>query len=59
METTQGNSLCRYINLKVGNMPCFSYYLLCFSSTKSEYRRGVKVVPGGGKGVGIYVGGRR
>jgi hypothetical protein len=39
METTQGISLYSYLYLKVAKTPCFSYYLLCFSSTKLENRR--------------------
>jgi hypothetical protein len=30
METTQGNSLCRYLYLKLAKMLCFSFYLLWF-----------------------------
>jgi hypothetical protein len=37
METTQGNSLCSYLYLKLAKMSCFSFYL--FSSAKSENRR--------------------
>jgi hypothetical protein len=28
METTQGNSLCSYLYLKLAKISCFSYYLL-------------------------------
>jgi hypothetical protein len=30
MATTQGNSLCSYLYLKLAKMPCFSLYLLYF-----------------------------
>jgi hypothetical protein len=30
METTQGNSLCSYLHLKLAKTPHFSYYLLHF-----------------------------
>jgi hypothetical protein len=30
VETTQWNSLCSYLYLKLAKMPCFSFYLLCF-----------------------------
>jgi hypothetical protein len=30
METTQGNSLCSYLYLKLAKASCFSYYILCF-----------------------------
>jgi hypothetical protein len=30
METTQGNSLCSHLYLKLAKMPCFSFYLLPF-----------------------------
>jgi hypothetical protein len=34
METTQGNSLCNYLYLKLAKTSCFSFYLLCFSFYK-------------------------
>jgi hypothetical protein len=47
METTQGISLYSYFYLKLTKMPYFSYYLLCFSSTKSENKRVEQVLPEG------------
>jgi hypothetical protein len=38
METTQGNSLCNYLYLKLAKTSCLSFYLLCFFSTKLEDR---------------------
>jgi hypothetical protein len=52
MDITQGNSLCSYLYLKLAKMPCFSFYLLCFSSTKSENRRADQVLPRVGFGMG-------
>jgi hypothetical protein len=48
METTQGNSLCSYPYLKLAKITCFSFYLLFFSSTKSENRRAEQVLLQGG-----------
>jgi hypothetical protein len=40
METTQGNSLCIYLYLKLAKMSCFFFLsFVYFSSTKSESRR--------------------
>jgi hypothetical protein len=41
METTQGNSLCSYLYLKLAKTLCFSF--MFFSSTKLENRK-VKLV---------------
>jgi hypothetical protein len=30
METTQENSLCSYLYLKLAKTSCFSYYIICF-----------------------------
>jgi hypothetical protein len=30
MGTTQGNSLCSYLYLKLAKTSCFSFYLSCF-----------------------------
>jgi hypothetical protein len=30
METTQGNSLCIYLYLKLAKLPCFSFYIFYF-----------------------------
>jgi hypothetical protein len=43
METTQGNTLCRYLYLKLAKSPVF----YVFSSIKSENRRVEQVLPGG------------
>jgi hypothetical protein len=48
METTQGISLYSCLYLKLAKMPCFSFYFLCFSSTKSENRRVEHGQPWGG-----------
>jgi hypothetical protein len=34
METTQGNSLCSCLDLKLAKISCSSFYLLCFFSYK-------------------------
>jgi hypothetical protein len=52
METTHRISLYSYLYLKLAKTPFFSYYLLCFSSTKSENRRVEQVLLGGGSGGG-------
>jgi hypothetical protein len=36
MKTTQGNSLCHCLYLKLAKISSLSFYLLFFSSTKSE-----------------------
>jgi hypothetical protein len=46
METTQGISLYTYLYLKLAKMPCFSYYLYVFSSTKWENKKTEQVLPG-------------
>jgi hypothetical protein len=38
METTVGISLYSYLYLKLAKPLCISYYLLCFSSIKSDTR---------------------
>jgi hypothetical protein len=43
METSQGNSLCSYLYLKLAKMSCFSFSL--FSFAKSENRRAEQVLP--------------
>jgi hypothetical protein len=43
METTQENSQCSYLYLKLAKTSCFSFYL--FSSTKLEDRRAEQVLP--------------
>jgi hypothetical protein len=50
METTQGIALCSYLYLKIAKMPCFSYYLVFFSSTKSENKRAEQVLLVGARG---------
>jgi hypothetical protein len=49
MEATQRISLYSYPCLKLAKMLCFSYYLLCFSSTKSENKRTEQVLLRGSK----------
>jgi hypothetical protein len=46
IETTEGNSLCGYLYLKLAKMPIFSFYLLCFFSTKLESRREEQLLAG-------------
>jgi hypothetical protein len=48
MGTTQGNSLCRYLYLKLAkwHVSCFIFYV--FSSTKLENRRAEQILLGGG-----------
>jgi hypothetical protein len=50
METTQRNSMCSYLYLKLAKTPCFSNYISCFffykvgeqdGGTGSAWRRGV------------------
>jgi hypothetical protein len=53
MEITQGISL--YLYLKLAKISCFSYYLLCFSSTTSENKRAGQFLPGSGVGEGKVV----
>jgi hypothetical protein len=52
METAQGISLYSYLHLKPGETLCFSFCLICFSSTKLENKRAEQVLPGGGGGGG-------
>jgi hypothetical protein len=40
METTQGNTLCSYLYLKLVKMPCFPYYLLYFFLLQNWRPRG-------------------
>jgi hypothetical protein len=47
MEITQGISLYSYLHLKLAKTLCFSFYLLCFSSTKLEKKKAEQVLPGG------------
>jgi hypothetical protein len=47
MEATLGISLYSYPYLKLAKTPCFSYYLLRFSSTKLENKRVEQVLPRG------------
>jgi hypothetical protein len=39
-ETTQGNSLCRYLFLKLARRSCFPFYLLCFFFYKIREQEG-------------------
>jgi hypothetical protein len=48
MEATLGISLYGYLYLKLAKTLRFSYYLLCFSLTKSENKRVEHVLPGSG-----------
>jgi hypothetical protein len=52
MGTSQGNSLCSYLYLKLAkhHVSCFIYYV--FSSIKPENRRVKEVLPGEGVGGG-------
>jgi hypothetical protein len=43
METTQGNSLCSYLYLKLAKISRFSFYLYVFSSAKLENWEGALV----------------
>jgi hypothetical protein len=60
METTQGNSLCSYLCLKLAKKPGFSFYILCFffyKNLKKGSARGVGFGTSGsravaGKGIG-------
>jgi hypothetical protein len=52
MGTTQGNSLCSYLYLKLAKCHNFIFTFLCFSSRKLENRRAEQVLPGG-SAVGI------
>jgi hypothetical protein len=56
METTQRITLCNYLYLKLAKTPYFSMFYV-FSSTKSENRRAVQVLPEGW--VALVVVGRR
>jgi hypothetical protein len=46
MEAMLGISLYSYLYLKLAKKLCFSYYLLCFSSTKLEKKRAEQDLPG-------------
>jgi hypothetical protein len=50
MEIAQGNILCSYLYPKEAKMPCFSFYISLFSSTKSENRGWNGSCPGGRAG---------
>jgi hypothetical protein len=47
IKITQGISLYSYLHLKLAKTLCFSFYLLCFSSTKLEKKKAEQVLPGG------------
>jgi hypothetical protein len=51
-ENNTRNLLIDLSSSQTSNNTCFSYYLLCFSSAKSEKKRAKQVLPrcGGGKG---------
>jgi hypothetical protein len=51
METTQGISLCSYLYLKLIKTSCFSFYLIYFSSTKSQNKTVEQVLPSGRGGL--------
>jgi hypothetical protein len=64
MKTTQGISLCSYLNLKLAKMPCFCNYVLCFllykigeqeGGTGSVFRGWHWWVCGGGRERGMRV----
>jgi hypothetical protein len=46
MEIMLGICLYSYLYLKIGNMLCLSYYLLCFLFNKIGYKREEQVLPG-------------
>jgi hypothetical protein len=47
METSQRNSLCNYLYLKLAKKLCFSFYLLCFFFYKvREEEKGTESVRG-------------
>jgi hypothetical protein len=50
METTQGNSLCSYLYLKLANPSCFSIYHLCFFFYKIGEQEGPT---GSARGLGV------
>jgi hypothetical protein len=53
MGTTQGNSLCSYLYLKLAKSHVSHFIFYTFSSTKLENRMAEQVLPGsGGAGVG-------
>jgi hypothetical protein len=43
MEAAQ-ESPCSYLHLKLAKTPCFSFYLLCFSSTKLKNKRAEQIL---------------
>jgi hypothetical protein len=53
METSQGNSLCSHLYLKLAKISCFSFHLLSF--TKLENRRAEQILQGRGNVVGKRV----
>jgi hypothetical protein len=66
METTQGNSLCSYLYLKLAKMSCFSFYLLSFfllqnlrTGGQNRFCWGVGEVGTSGNGKGKGKKGRR
>jgi hypothetical protein len=46
METIPGISLYNYLYPRLAKMICLSYYIFCFSLTKSEKRRAEQVLAG-------------
>jgi hypothetical protein len=46
MEAMLGISRYSYLHLKLAKTLCLSYYLLCFSSKKSEKKKVEQVLPG-------------
>jgi hypothetical protein len=48
-ETTQGNSLCSYLYLKLAKISCFSFSLLCFFFYKIREQEGITGSAGGGR----------
>jgi hypothetical protein len=59
METTQGDSLCSYLYLKLAKTPCFSFYLLWFLFHKiREWKGGTGSPQGGGRELALKGGGR-
>jgi hypothetical protein len=47
METTQGNSLCSYLYLKLAKMSCFFFYPVCFFFYKIGEQEGGTGYAGG------------
>jgi hypothetical protein len=59
METTQGNSLCSYVYLKLAKTSCFSFYLLLFLFYKIREQEGGTGSALGWEGAGGGERGRR